>query len=379
MKNSGPPHPGINYTPAFLIGILGTGLLGLLCIIIVGGLAYLRGYSLPTPANTLAPASTVTPLSTATGGASTHALTATATATSTATATFAPTFTPTATFVYYTPTFLPTFTRTPIPAPTKTFTPSPTRTPTLNTIHDTHYGITYNAWIGLPDIHAFGKGLRCSSRKDEFLAFEVPQNTVKLSLLFYRGPNQGKARIILDGAAVETLDLFRNNDQYLFVYDVPITAPKQNHDVKIVVLHEKRNASSGYQVCFDGFRVNNNPVDDIYFGIRYDAWAGVANSHAVADAYRMASIGNSVVTFDIGGNEFDWITARGPNFGLADIYVDDQLLMTVDLYFRVMRWNQSIHLQNLGGGGHTIKIVVKGEHNPISGGDGIVFDGFRVP
>jgi hypothetical protein len=163
------------------------------------------------------------------------------------------------------------------------------------------------------------------------------------------------------------------------VYDVPITAPRQNHEVKIVVLHDKRNASSGYQVCFDGFRVNNKSVDDTYFGVRYDAWAGISNGNAVSDAYRLASIANSVVTFDIGGSEFDWITARGPHFGQADIYVDDQLAMTVDLYFRVLQWDQMIHLQNLGGGGHTIKIVVKGEHNLLSGGDGIVFDGFRVP
>lgn len=377
MENSGPPRNGVNYIPAFLIGILGTGLLGLLCLIVFGGLAYLRGNSLPTPEKTIAPASTVTPHSTATAGA--PSLTPTATSTSTVTATFAPTWTPSATFVYYTPTFLPTNTRTPIPAPTKTFTPTPTRTPTLNTIDDTSYGIAYNSWIGLPDTHALGRGLRCTARKDETLAFELPQNALKLSLLFYRGPNQGKARIIVDGAAVETLDLFRNNEQYQFAYDVPITAPKQNHEVKIVVLHEKRNASSGYQVCFDGFRVNNRPVDDDYIGIRYDSWVGISNGHAVSGMYRLASIANSVVTFDIRGSEFDWITARGPNFGLADIYVDDQLVMTVDLYFRVLHWDQPIHVQNLGGAGHTIKIVVRGEHNPISGGDGVVFDGFRVP
>ncbi len=379
MENSNPPRPSVNYTPAFLIGILGTGLLGLLCIIIVGGLAYMRGFSLAAPTQTFTPAPTVTPLSTGTAGASTLTPTATSTALPSATFTFAPTPTPSATFVYYTPTFLPTRTRTPTSAPTKTFTPSPTPTLTLDTIHDTSYAIAYNSWIGLPDSQAFGRGLRCSARKGEVLAFDVPANTVKLSLIFYRGPNQGKARIILDGAAVETLDLFKNNEQYQFVYNVPLTAPRQNHELRIVALHEKRNASSGYQICFDGLMVNNKPVDDDYFGIRYDAWTGLTNGNAVSATYRMASIANSFVTFDISGGQFDWVTARGPNFGLAEIYVDDQLLMTVDLYFRVMQWNHTVHLQNLGGGGHTVKIVVKGEHNSQSGGDGIVFDGFRIP
>lgn len=379
MENSGQPRRGVNYMPAFWIGILGTGLLGLLCLIIVGGLAYLRGFSFPAPSDTNTPAPTFTPLSTATTTVGAPTQTSTATSSATATATFAPTFTPSATFVYYTPTFLPTNTRTLTPAPTRTFTPTPTRTPILNTIDDTNYAITYDSWIGLPDGHALGQGLRCTSRKDEMLAIDIPQNALKLSIIFYRGPNQGKARIILDGAAVDTLDLFRNNEQYQYVYDIPLAAPKQNHEVKIVVLHEKRNASTGYQVCFDGLRVNNKPVDDDYIGVRYDFWAGITNGHAVSGVYRLASIANSVVSFDIRGSEFDWITARGPNFGQADIFVDDQLIMSVDLYFRVLQWDQSIHLQNLGGGGHTIKIVVKGEHNPLSRGDGIVFDGFRMP
>lgn len=365
--------------PALWIGLIGTGLLGLLCLVVFGGLAYLRGYSFPAPVKTATPEATVTPLPTATETAGAPPPTSTAAPTSTATATLAPIFTPTATFVYYTPTFLPTKTHTAVPAPTKTFTPTPTRTPTLNTIHDTSYNIAYDFWVGLPDPHAFGRGLRCAARKDETIAFAVPQNAVKLSLLFYRGPNQGKARVIMDGVAVETLDLFRNAEQYQFVYDVPIANPNQNHQVKIVVLREKRNASSGYQVCFDGFRFNNKPVDDTYFGIRYSAWAGAANGRAVAEAYRIATIANSSISFEIGGSEFDWVTARGPKYGLADIYVDDQLVMTVDLYFRALQWDYSIHLQNLGGGGHTIKIVVRGEHNPLSGGDGVVFDGFRVP
>jgi hypothetical protein len=380
MDNSNPPRPSVNYTPAFLIGILGTGLLGLLCIIVVGGLAYFRGFSPTAPTQTFTPAPmTVTPLSTGTAGASTLTPIATSTALPSATFTFAPTLTPSATFVYYTPTFLPTRTRTPTSAPTKTFTPSPTSTLTLDTIHDTSYAIAYNSWIGLPDSQTFGRGLRCSARKGEVLAFDVPANAVKLALFFYRGPNQGKVRIILDDVAVETLDLYKNSEQYQFAYNVPLTVPKQNHELRLVVLHEKRNASSGYQVCFDGLRVNNKPVDDNYIGVRYDAWTGLVNGHAVEGAYRMASIANSVVTFDVVGNQFYWVTARGPNFGLAEIYVDDQLMMTADLYFRAMQWNYAIHVQNLGGGGHTVKIVVKGEHNPQSGGDGIVFDGFRIP
>ena len=376
MENSKPPRSGTNYIPAFLIGILGTALLALLCLIVFGGLAYLRGYSVPPILTTPTRTPTLPLPSTLTVAASS---TAAPTLTPSATSTPTPTFTASPTFILNTPTSLPTRTKTPIPAPTKTKTPTPTKTPSFTTIHDTHYGITYNAWIGLADNKAYGKGMRCSSRKNEVLAFEIPKNTAKVNLFFYRGPNQGKARIIIDDAEVETLDLYKNAPQYLYEWKYPSPNPKQAHQVKIVVLREKRNASSGFQVCFDGFRLNNKPMDDTYYGVRYDAWSGASNQHALGDSYRVATAANSTLTFNIQGSSFDWFTARGPNYGLADIYVDDQFAMTVDLFFPGQQWEQVIHLQNLGNGRHTIKIVVLGQRHPSSSGDGIVFDGFRIP
>ena len=376
LENSTPQKT--NYAQPLIIGCLGVGLLSLFCLIVFGALGYLQGYSLPrpfapatlTPTETPLPTQTPVPTSTVT-----PSNTPTKTQTSTAT------FTPTATVIFHTPTFVPTRTVTPTPKPTKTRTPTPTSTskPIPTVYNDTYYGITYSTWRGFQNNDVLGNGMRCSSRKNEVLVFDADKKSTTLSLLFYRGPNQGKAIIYIDDVAVETLDLYKPSPQYLFERKNKNLDLNNPHSVKVVVLRQKRNASSDYRVCIDGFKVGNMIVDDTNYNVRYDAWIGKWNDHAQEGGYRVASLANTTLNFSIQGNSFRWITARGPNYGQADIYVDDQFVATVDLYSPVQKWQQPILIKNLGRGSHTIKIIVLGQRNSASGGNGIVFDGIITP
>lgn len=376
FENSAPQRTGKGSLVAALIGLLGTGLLGLLCLVVVGGLAYLNGYSLPPIFASSTPAPTNTPLSTLTS-VPTQTFTPSPTFTATLTPTASPT--PTATIIFRTPTPVPTRTKTPVPTPTKTRTPAPTPTPVTTIRNDTQYGFTFNSWIGLANNQALGKGMRCSAKKNELLVFNVSGNSFLLSLYFYKGPNQGKARIIVDGTAVKTLDLYRASPQYRFEWSYQFPPPEQAHTVKVVILREKRNASTGYQVCFDGYRFDNTFVDDTNYGIRYDAWSGAWNGKTLGGGYRLSARADATLTFTMRGKSFRWITARGPNYGQADIYVDDKFFATVDLYSPAQKWQQAILISNLGQGNHTVKIVVLGQHNSASGGNAIVFDGIFVP
>jgi hypothetical protein len=209
--------------------------------------------------------------------------------------------------------------------------------------------------------------------------FEVSDKSLLLKLYFYKGPNQGKARIIIDGAAVETLDLYRASAQYRFEWTYQFPKPKQAHTIKVLVLREKRNVSAGYQVCFDGYRVNNIFMDDTQYNIRYALWSGVSNGKALGGGFRQSASADSTVTFTIRGRSFQWITARGPNYGQAEIYVDDVYYATFDLFFPTQKWQESIAIGNLGPGEHSVKIVVLGQHHPASGGNAVVFDGVIVP
>ncbi|RJP54527.1 MAG: hypothetical protein C4583_02660 [Anaerolineaceae bacterium] len=221
--------------------------------------------------------------------------------------------------------------------------------------------------------------MRCSSKKNEALTFDVNKDSVLLRLYFYKGPNQGKARIIVDGALAKTIDLYRATPQYRFAWKYGIPDQRRKHTVKVLILREKRNVSTGYQVCFDGYGEESTFTDDTNYNIRYEAWGGAWNGKALGGGYRVSSTAGSLVRFTIRGRSFRWITARGPNYGQADIYVDDKFFATVDLYSSTQKWQHALEIKNLSQGSHTVKIVVLGQRNSASGGNAIVFDGISVP
>lgn len=221
--------------------------------------------------------------------------------------------------------------------------------------------------------------MRCSFTKNEMLVFEASKNTLALSLFFYRGPDQGRVDILIDNVTVKTLDLYNPVPEYRSEWRYKFPNPKQAHQVELVVPHEKRNASTGYQVCFDGFRLNNKFTDDTDYAIRYDSWSGLGNGRALGDSYRLSGAANSSITFVTRGNSFHWVTALGPDYGQADVYVDNQFIMTVDLYSPVQQWQEALSFTNLGRGLHTVSIIVLGQHNSASSGDGVVFDGILIP
>lgn len=219
--------------------------------------------------------------------------------------------------------------------------------------------------------------MRCSSKKGETLEFKTERKAASLGVYFYRGPDQGKAQVFIDDILQETVDLYRRAPQFGFErkYDQLTNAI---HTVKVRVLHEKRNDSAAYQVCVDGFAIGNIFADDMRPAVRYGAWQGYASKVAINGTFRIAWAAGASVTFTVAGNSFNWITALGPNYGQADVYVDGRLKTTVDLYAPGQKWQQLIPFTGLGHAMHTVEIVVRGQSNPLSSGTGVVFDGFVI-
>ncbi len=389
------PSP-ISYRPLAILGCLTAGLLALLCLMVYGFIAYLNGLSLPfLPASTATftptawPTYTPSPLLLSPTFSPTPTVSATASPTATTVVLPSPILLPTRTYTPW-PTATPTPTRTATPSrtprrtPTRTPTHTPTRTPTSPppgvTYQDSHPSITYSTWKGVTDRRALGGTLRCSNKRNEIVLAQPPVSASQISLIFYRGPDQGKAEIYLDDILAETVDLYRAEPQYGFErrYELP-SSGREQHMVKVVVLRQKRPASSGYRVCLDGIRVEGEFLDEFSAGIHYGPWRGVAHPRATNGMFRVANQPHAALTFTVTGRSFQWITARGPNYGKAAVYVDDRLIATVDLYAPERLWQQAIPFTRLGPGVHTVRIVVLGERHPASGGTGVVFDGFRIP
>lgn len=306
---------------------------------------------------------TVTPLAT------TYNLNPSITYTTTPTSTFTATSTATASV-----TPLPTRTLTVIPSrtpkPTKpTNTPRPTRTPKTSVIKNSSYRITYQSWLGFQRTKAYKNGLRCSSEKGQVITFTTPVESKKIAILFFKGPDQGKARIFIDGKAKETIDLHKESKQFQFERTYTGLSNKK-HTIQVIVLGNKNANSEGFWVCVDGFIYNNNRVNDAYPWVTYGPWQTLTSNNN-STTYRVASKKGASFDFSFNGTAFIWVAAAGPEGGLAEIYVDNRFIKTVDLYSSASLWKKRIRIDDLGVKKHTVKIIVLGQRNPLSKGTNI--------
>jgi lysozyme len=82
--------------------------------------------------------------------------------------------------------------------------------------------------------------------------------------------------------------------------------------------------------------------------------------------------------FTFRGTGVVWDTVRGPNHGLAQIWVDGRYVRTVDTYARVRTAGIAPRVTGLERGIHTVRIVVLGESREESSGTIVAVDGFSV-
>jgi hypothetical protein len=82
--------------------------------------------------------------------------------------------------------------------------------------------------------------------------------------------------------------------------------------------------------------------------------------------------------FTFRGTGVVWNTVRGPNHGIAQIWVDGRFVRTVDTYARVRTVGIAPRVTGLERGIHTVRIVVLGESREEATGSVVAVDGFSV-
>lgn len=318
-------------------------------------------------------------------------LTPTVTATRTATVTGTPpTNTPTRT---PTTTRTPTSTRTPTVTgtpPTATLTPTfastpPTNTPTATTppeacngttYDDTDTRVMYNNWRGVNDASAHGGSYRHTNVNKHSIRFRFTGKAI--TWLTQKRPDGGIAQVYIDGELKEEVDLYAPNVQHQFKRTYKKLG-EGKHMILIRVTNDKNNASSNTFVTFDAFKMKNNFVEDTALAVRYNGWSGKTQNEAFNGGVRRSGVKSASVTFTFTGNSIAWLTARGPNFGKAQLWLDGANRGTFDLYQANAEYQVPICFTALGNTQHTIQIMPLGKKHKESSGKAIVVDGFRGP
>ncbi len=253
-----------------------------------------------------------------------------------------------------------------------------------NLIWNQNYRIQYDTWVGSEDINAlaFASGYRKSTSGT--FTFKPNQKFTSFKWMTYRGPDQGKAKILVDGVVKATVDLYNPTAQWQYLVEINgLTNAK--HTVTVKPLNTKNPASSGKWVVVDGFTVGattyndntiNLPYSDLY---SYGSWLGKVQKFGPRfGAYRISTVKGASMKLSFTGSQFVWVTARGPLYGKAQIFVDGVPVRTVDLYRAGPQWRYRVIIDQLTYANHVVEIRVLHTKNPLSKGFGVISDGFEI-
>lgn len=245
-------------------------------------------------------------------------------------------------------------------------------------VDDRACSIQYGGWESHADPQAVNGCYRASSTTNQWLVFKSQQATT-LSLITYKGPDQGIAAVYIDGVFQRQIDLYATEPDYQVFENFTGLTPGV-HTVQIYVTGTKNENSTGTEVRVDGFWVNGQAFDDNSPAFTFPGWINYALQGALNGNLRMGYQPNTWVEFTTTGDQFSWLITKCPNCGQALILVDGGMqIFAMDTYAPTWSFQQEQVFSGLGSGTHTIRIKVLGIKHPNSGGILIPFDGYITP
>jgi hypothetical protein len=108
-------------------------------------------------------------------------------------------------------------------------------------------------------------------------------------------------------------------------------------------------------------------------------WTQILDASASAGHYRRSQTVGSSATFTVtsSGAPLVWAAIRGPAAGRADLALDGVFLRTVDLYAPQIEYGFGTAV-DFPSGRHTLRVTVRGDHDPLSTGTEVTVDYFEL-
>jgi hypothetical protein len=213
-----------------------------------------------------------------------------------------------------------------------------------------------------------------------------------VSWLGFRGPQTGVAWVYLDGALSAIVDGYSATEVLqarLFTASGLAPGP---HTLAIEVPdpRTRHHLSTDYYTVVDAFDViGTAPGGTAYSGISEETSDAMTYTGAwiAGNTHRAWSGGTAALgfaegqraTLEFSGTSVRWIGFRGPQTGVARVYLDNVLMATVDAYAAVEELQAELFsVANLPAGLHWLTIEVAREKHAASSDYYVVLDAFDV-
>jgi hypothetical protein len=198
-----------------------------------------------------------------------------------------------------------------------------------------------------------------------------------------RGTQSGIARVFLDGAFVAEIDTYSPTEQIQAEVFAANSLANTSHTLTIEVTGRQNAASGGALIVVDAFEVSSPgiQVQDTDPAIVYNSgWIQGNRDKAYSQGATAETVTpGAQATFTFTGTGIAWIGARGPQTGIALVYVDGAFVDQIDTYAPTEAPQHTVFATSgLAPGTHTLTVVSTGQKNPLSVNSWILVDAFDV-
>jgi lysozyme len=232
---------------------------------------------------------------------------------------------------------------------------------------------TAYAWARVKDVRALGGSYLREHLAGASVAFAFDGSSV--TLFAVEGRSMGKASVSVDGTVVGTFDGFARSfgsgvaHRFTGLGSGP-------HTLLVTALGKGRPAATDTWVGVDALRWGGatrkdpRPIEA--------AWGPVTAAGASGGAFVRSDVAGVVARLGFTGTGVTLITVRGPSMGRTQLWVDGELVRTIDLYAPARTYGVERTVSGLSDAAHTIRVVVLGTHRAASGGSTVAVDGWIV-
>ena len=254
--------------------------------------------------------------------------------------------------------------------------------PAVSRLQETDPDVTYTAgWsLGVDTSRAWSAGFAAVSSTPGAQATFTFTGT-SISWIGARGPQTGIARVSLDGV-VTTVDTYSPTEQIQQAVFTATGLADATHALTIGVTGDQNAASTSPLVVVDALEVTSSGIQiqgtdpAITYG---PGW--IQDNRDKAYSQGSSAESNTVgaqATFSFTGTGVRWIGARGPQTGIARVFLDGAFVEDIDTYALTEGPQHTDFTQTgLAAGTHTLTIQVIGK-NPASTNFWILIDAFDV-
>jgi hypothetical protein len=205
----------------------------------------------------------------------------------------------------------------------------------------------------------------------------------------FRAPWAGIARVYVDGAFVEDVDLYSSSELVQTPVFTATNLPPGTHSIAVESTGQKNIDAFDYAVVVDAFDVTPGAPPAIAGTRSEESSATFGSGWLQGDTTRSWSGGTAAVsatpatpgaraTFTFTGTSVRWIGLRGPKSGIAHVYLDGAFQATVDLYSQTAFHAAVYTVTTLARASHTLAIEVTGQKNAAAADSLIYVDAVDV-